>query len=100
MYMQLVIIMYNGLYDKFDDYNLCPHVIVIVNVIVGMLLLVIISTLLCPASSNLWCQRASGPHRLQVIYNNQEILHGGLNMYLHVNPSQHILRYTSVNFFA
>ena len=34
MYMQLVIIMYN-LYDKFDDYNLCPHVSVIVNVIVG-----------------------------------------------------------------
>ena len=84
--MQLVIIMYN-LYDKFDDYNLYPHVSVIVNVIVGMLLLVIISTLLCPASSNLWYHRASGPHRLQVIYNNQEILHGGLNMYLHVNPS-------------
>ena len=79
---------------------LCPHVSVIVNVIVG--LLVIISTLLCHASLKLWCHRASGPLRLQVIYNNQEILHGGLNMtlYLHVTPSPYILRYTSVNSFA
>ena len=91
--------MYN-LCDKFDDYdyNLCPHVSVIVNVIAGnVIIIVIISTLLCHASSKLWCHRASGPLRL---YNNQEIFHGGLNMYLHVTPSPHILRYTSVNFFA